>query len=54
MSGVDLMTVRELLGHKTIEMTLRDAHLAPVHKMRAVNILDQVMSQTPPRKSGRS
>ena len=43
MAGVDLMTVKELLGHKTIEMTLRYAHLAPDHKMRAVNILDQVL-----------
>jgi integrase len=50
MSGVDLMTVKELLGHKTIEMTLRYAHLAPDHKMRAVNILDQVMSQNPPQE----
>ena len=50
MSGVDLVTVKELLGHKTIEMTLRYSHLAPDHKMRAVNILDQVMSQIPPQE----
>jgi site-specific recombinase XerD len=49
-SGVDFITVRELLGHKTIDMTLRYAHLAPNHKMRAVNILDQVMSQNPPQE----
>lgn len=29
MAGVDLMTVKELLGHKSIEMTMRYAHLAP-------------------------
>ena len=43
MSGVDLMTVKELLGHKRIEMTLRYAHLAPDHKRAAVNRLDTYM-----------
>ncbi len=45
MAGIDLMTVKELLGHKSIEMTMRYAHLAPEHKMRAVNILDQVLNR---------
>jgi len=40
MAGVDLATERELLGHKTLTMTLRYSHLAPSHKVRAVNILD--------------
>ena len=39
MSGVDLNTVRELLGHGDIEMTLRYAHLAPQHKAAAVEKL---------------
>jgi hypothetical protein len=39
MAGVDINTVRELLGHKSIAMTLRYAHLAPEHKAAAVETL---------------
>ncbi len=39
MSGVDLNTVRELLGHNDIKTTLRYAHLAPEHKQEAVEKL---------------
>ena len=39
MSGVDLLTVKELMGHKTMEMTLRYAHLSPEHKHDAVETL---------------
>ena len=41
MSGVDLYTVKELMGHSTIQMTERYAHLAPEHKASAVERLVQ-------------
>jgi integrase len=42
MKGVDLNTVRELMGHADLKMTLRYAHLAPEAKVKAIGVLDGV------------
>lgn len=44
MNGVDITTVSRLLGHKSLTMTLRYAHLAPGHMMDAVRTLDKNVS----------
>ena len=40
--GIPLNTVRDILGHKSLEMTLRYAHLAPDHQADAVAVMDQL------------
>ena len=37
MAGVDIRSVQELMGHSTITMTMRYAHLSPAHLRTAVN-----------------
>ena len=41
MKGVPLKVVQELLGHSTIEMTMRYAHLSPGVKREYVKMLDE-------------
>jgi integrase len=41
MRGVALKAVQELLGHQSIEMTMRYAHLAPAARLAAVAVLDE-------------
>ncbi len=40
MKGVPIKTIQELLGHATIDMTMRYAHLSPEVKREGVNLLD--------------
>ena len=39
--GVPLNTVRDLLGHSTVQMSLRYAHLAPDRRREAVDKLNE-------------
>ena len=39
MAGVSLVTISDLMGHNTIQMTKRYAHLAPAHNQAAVDRL---------------
>ena len=45
MSGIDLASVKELLGHKSLTMTMRYSHLSPWHKRKAVHVLDRLMEE---------
>jgi len=42
MNGVDLRTVADILGHKTISMTMRYTHLLDDHKLKAVDRIDSL------------
>jgi integrase len=42
MAKVDLRTVAELLGHRTLQMVMRYSHLTPEHQVSAVNRLVDV------------
>lgn len=39
MAGVDLVTVRNLAGHRSIQTTMRYAHLAPGHEQQGVETI---------------
>jgi integrase len=45
MAGVDLTTISKLLGHKSLTMTLRYAHLAPEHLSNAVELLGEKLGE---------
>jgi integrase len=54
MKGVDLRTVQELMGHRTIITTMRYAHLAPGHLAQAVECLcNSTSTATGTKASGR-
>ena len=49
MSGIDLTTVQQLLGHQTYQMTLKYAHLSPEHRQSAVDILARKTGKSGPK-----
>ncbi len=44
MKGIDLTTVQELLGHSDQRITQRYSHLSPMHKAKAVKVLENLNS----------
>lgn len=40
-AGVDIYTLAELMGHKDTKMTMRYAHITPVHLTKAIGLLEQ-------------
>jgi integrase len=46
MSGADIRTVQQLLGHKDIKMTMRYSHLSPSHLADAVHKVGTILAQT--------
>ncbi len=47
MRGAPLKAIQELLGHSTIQMTMRYAHLSPEVAREAVRLLDELPSSAP-------
>jgi len=46
MKGGTLKDVQELLGHKTMTMTLRHTNLSKHHKKKAVNLLNGLTAKS--------
>ncbi len=47
---MDLVTVKEILGHSRIEMTMRYAHPTPENKRKAVAVLESIFRKRPGTK----
>ena len=46
------ITVKEVLGHKTLAMTLRYAHLAPGREREAVKVLEERLTSYEDKTGG--
>ena len=47
MSGGDLYTLKEILGHKTVLMTQRYAHLSQANKRESAKVMDAFGTLSP-------
>ncbi len=54
LQGESLVTIRELLGHKSYAMTQRYAHLNPDEKRRATAALEKAFTEGKTLKHGRA
>jgi integrase len=50
MRGVTLKELQELLGHSSLAMTMRYAHLAPEHLRTTVSLLKGLTSTEPTKE----
>ncbi len=50
MQGVHLLIAKDWLGHKSLEMTIRYAHLAPIQLFKSVDVLDDFNGDIPSLK----
>jgi hypothetical protein len=53
MTGVDLATPKEPMGHTSITTTMRYVHPTPEHKRQAMEKLEQFNAERPPRAGSR-
>jgi len=51
MNGGDLLALKEILGHSSMEMVERYAHLASAYKRRQINNLSGIFSDKRQAKS---
>jgi integrase len=51
MAGVDIRTIAQLMGHATIQMSMRYAHLSPDHNQAAVDRLVTFESKRTPKRT---
>ena len=51
MAGGDLYILKEILGHKSITMTQRYAHLSPTYKIKAIDRINTLWAGATPQAS---